>query len=70
VSEIKGKICEGIGETIGNTPLVRTVRLAKEEGLEADLLLKLEFFNPMASRRPGEGRAPPGGLGGRRADLG
>ena len=36
-------------ETIGNTPLVRVPRLKAEEGIGADLLLKLEFFNPLAS---------------------
>jgi cysteine synthase A len=36
-------------ETIGNTPLVRTKRMAKEAGSKADILLKLEFFNPLSS---------------------
>lgn len=45
----RGRIYNGILETIGATPLVRMPNLAKEEGLEADLLAKLEFFNPMAS---------------------
>jgi len=41
------KIANSILETIGNTPLVRLQKLA--EGVEADILLKLEFFNPLAS---------------------
>ncbi|MEM6626485.1 MAG: cysteine synthase A [Pseudomonadota bacterium] len=45
----RGRIYGSILETIGNTPLVRIPRLSAEEGLEADLLLKLEFFNPLAS---------------------
>lgn len=45
----RGRIYGSITETIGNTPLVRVPRLSAEEGLEADLLLKLEFFNPLAS---------------------
>jgi cysteine synthase A len=36
-----------ITETIGNTPLVRLNRVT--EGLEATVLAKLEFFNPLAS---------------------
>ena len=38
-----------ITETIGNTPLVRLHRTAKEHGAVADVLLKLEFFNPLSS---------------------
>lgn len=45
----RGRIYESIAETIGNTPLVRIRRLLAEEGIEADILLKLEFFNPLAS---------------------
>lgn len=45
----RGRIYGSILETIGNTPLVRVPRISEEEGLKADLLLKLEFFNPLAS---------------------
>ncbi len=45
----RGKIYDDITQTIGNTPLVRLQRLSKEAGVEADILLKLEFFNPMSS---------------------
>ncbi|MGB2574174.1 MAG: PLP-dependent cysteine synthase family protein, partial [Henriciella sp.] len=45
----RGRIYGSIMETVGNTPLVRVPRLSEEEGLKADLLLKLEFFNPLAS---------------------
>ncbi len=38
-----------ITETIGNTPLVRLNRTAKEHGSLADIVLKLEFFNPLSS---------------------
>ena len=38
-----------ITETIGNTPLVRLNRTAKKHGALADVLLKLEFFNPLSS---------------------
>ncbi|MEH3144624.1 MAG: cysteine synthase A [Methylobacterium frigidaeris] len=44
-----GRVYDSITETIGNTPLVRLNRLARERGIEADILLKLEFFNPIAS---------------------
>jgi cysteine synthase A len=45
----RGRIHDSILETIGGTPLVRLPRLAAEEGLVADLVLKLEFFNPLGS---------------------
>jgi cysteine synthase A len=45
----RGRIYESILDTIGNTPMVRVPRLSKEEGVVADLLLKLEFFNPLGS---------------------
>ena len=41
------KIAGNITELIGNTPLVRLNKMA--EGLEAEVLLKLEFFNPLSS---------------------
>jgi cysteine synthase A len=43
------KIYNDITETIGNTPLVRLNRTAKKHGAIADVLLKLEFFNPLSS---------------------
>jgi len=45
----RGRIFNSITETIGDTPLVRLTRLAQEAGAKADILLKLEFFNPLAS---------------------
>ena len=45
----RGRVYDSITETIGDTPLVRLNKLAKEEDVKADILLKLEFFNPMAS---------------------
>jgi cysteine synthase A len=42
-------IYNDITETIGNTPLVRLNRTAKKFGAVADVLLKLEFFNPLSS---------------------
>ena len=43
------KIYDSIIDTIGNTPLVRLNRTAKAHGAVADVLLKLEFFNPLSS---------------------
>ena len=45
----RGRIYDSITETIGDTPLVRMTRMPKEAGVKADILLKLEFFNPLAS---------------------
>jgi cysteine synthase A len=43
------RIYNDITETIGNTPLVRLNRTAKKHGAIAEVLLKLEFFNPLSS---------------------
>jgi cysteine synthase len=45
----RGRIYNSIIDTIGDTPLVRLGRMAKEAGSKADILLKLEFFNPLSS---------------------
>ena len=45
----RGRIYNSITETVGNTPLVSLSRMAAEHGVEANLLAKLEFFNPIAS---------------------
>lgn len=45
----RGRVYQSILETIGNTPLVRISRLAEETGCKAEVLVKLEFFNPIAS---------------------
>jgi len=42
-----GKIYQDITQTIGKTPLVKLSRIAK--GLDAEILAKLEFFNPCGS---------------------
>ena len=42
-------IYKGTLELIGNTPLVEVVNIEKELGLEATLLVKLEYFNPAGS---------------------
>jgi cysteine synthase A len=44
-----GTIHDSVLDIIGATPLVRASRLAAAEGLSAELLLKLEFMNPLGS---------------------
>jgi cysteine synthase A len=51
------KIYNDITETIGNTPLVRLNRTAAAHGALADVLLKLEFFNPLSSVKDRIGKA-------------
>jgi len=43
------KIFQGTLGLIGNTPLVEIVNIEKELGLEATVLVKLEYFNPAGS---------------------
>jgi cysteine synthase A len=45
----RGRVYDSIAETIGHTPLVRLSKIAKAAGVKADILLKLEFFNPLSS---------------------
>ena len=45
----RGRIYDDVLATIGGTPLVRVPRLTTEDALVGDLLLKLEFFNPLGS---------------------
>ncbi|MFA5951642.1 MAG: cysteine synthase A [Hyphomicrobium sp.] len=45
----RGKIYNDITETIGHTPLVRLAKIAKQFGVKGDILMKLEFFNPLSS---------------------
>lgn len=44
-----GNIYKGALELIGNTPLMEASNVEKELGLEARVLLKLEYFNPAGS---------------------
>jgi cysteine synthase A len=45
----RGRVYNSIIETIGDTPIVRLDKFAKEKSVVAHLLAKLEFFNPIAS---------------------
>src|ERR1700746_1517926 len=67
----RGRIFDSITDTIGDTPLVRLKKIAAEKGVKANLLSKLEFFNPIASVKDrigvhmitvmeGEGKIAPG----------
>ncbi|WP_343712153.1 cysteine synthase A [Inquilinus sp.] len=48
-TEFRGKIYDSILDTIGATPLVRVKKLAAAHDAKADILAKLEFFNPLSS---------------------
>src|ERR1700761_6255658 len=48
-TEFRGRIYNDITETIGATPLVRLNKVTREAGVKAEILAKLEFFNPMSS---------------------
>ncbi len=45
----RGRVYSSITETIGDTPIVRLDKFAREKGIKANLLAKLEFSNPIAS---------------------
>jgi cysteine synthase A len=45
----RGRIFDSITQTIGDTPLVRLNRLPRQHGVQAHILAKLEFFNPIGS---------------------
>jgi len=45
----RGRIYDNIAQTIGNTPIVKLGRMAESAGVKAEVLMKLEFFNPLSS---------------------
>lgn len=45
----RGKVYNDISETIGHTPLVRLAKVKKQFATLGDVLIKLEFFNPLSS---------------------
>jgi cysteine synthase A len=50
VSQVgRGCIYDNIIETIGHTPLVRLNKIREHFGLDTEILMKMEFFNPLAS---------------------
>jgi cysteine synthase A len=46
---LRKRVYDSIAETIGNTPLVRLNRIAREANAKARVLLKLEYLNPLLS---------------------
>ena len=46
-----GKIYKNAAELVGNTPLLEVGNIEKELGLEAKVLVKLEYFNPAGSAK-------------------
>ena len=45
----RGKVYGDITETIGHTPLVRLAKIMAAANTTAEILMKLEFFNPLSS---------------------
>jgi cysteine synthase len=45
----RGRVYDSIAETIGHTPLVRLSKIMAAAKTKADILMKLEFFNPLSS---------------------
>jgi cysteine synthase len=48
-TEFRGRIYDNVIALVGATPLVRLNRFAAAHGVEAEIVAKLEFFNPLAS---------------------
>ena len=46
-----GKIYKNAAELVGNTPLLEVGNIEKNLGLEAKILVKLEYFNPAGSAK-------------------
>ena len=46
-----GKIYKNAAELVGNTPLLEVGNIEKDLGLEAKILVKLEYFNPAGSAK-------------------
>ena len=45
----RGRIFDSIVEAVGDTPIVRLLKLPRQHGANATILAKLEYFNPAAS---------------------
>ena len=56
-TQFRGRVYDSVVDTIGATPLVRIARFAEQMGCKADLIAKLEFFNPLASVKDRIGNA-------------
>ncbi len=51
------KIYENIAELVGGTPLLALRKIAEKNNLQAEILVKLEFFNPLGSVKDRVGKA-------------
>ncbi len=49
LTHFRGRIYDNLLQTIGATPMVRLSKLAKAENVRAEIVGKLEFFNPLGS---------------------
>ena len=49
MAEFRGKIYDSFVDTIGATPLIRLPRFCAAHDVKADIVAKLEFFNPLGS---------------------
>ncbi len=47
--EKRRRICDNIAEAYGLTPLVKLNRIPEEEGVKAEIFVKVEYFNPSGS---------------------
>ena len=45
----RGRVFDSIVDAIGDTPIVRLLKLPQARGANATILAKLEYFNPAAS---------------------
>lgn len=45
----RGRVYDDLAAVVGDTPLVRAPRLSEKHGAKGDVLLKLEFLNPLSS---------------------
>src|SRR6202790_1972410 len=45
----RGRVFDSIVDAVGDTPIVRLLKLPKAQGSQATILAKLEYFNPAAS---------------------
>lgn len=45
----RGRVFDNIAQTIGSTPLVRLSKIASQANARAEILMKMEYFNPLNS---------------------
>lgn len=52
-----GRIAENLTELVGNTPMLKLSGFCKKHGIEASIIAKLEYFNPLSSAKDRVGLA-------------